>query len=183
MSSPAVHAQLTIYQGIINRMATGSASCKTWCITIVSAILVVMADKQKGNYMFVALVPILLFYFLDSYYLHLERCFIGSYNKFLKYVREGTATDDELFRIAPPKGLMTACKGVGKSAFSFATCPFYLTLAVVSVIAAVYLVGPSSSSPATQPAVQSNNVPGAGTPARGPISRSTSKLSSNPIGG
>jgi len=146
-ASAAVHAQLTIYQGIIGRMATNSASCKTWCITIVSAILVVMADKQKGNYIFVAVVPIMLFYFLDSYYLHLERCFIASYNKFLKHVREGTATEEELFKIAPPKGVGTTCRGVGVSALSFATGPFYATLALVSIVAAVCLVGPAGARP------------------------------------
>jgi hypothetical protein len=140
-----------------------------------------MADKQKGNYIPVALVPIILFYFLDSYYLHLERCFIGSYNNFLKHVRNGTATDDELFRIAPPRGLMTACKGVGRSAFSFATGPFYLTLAIVSIIAAVYLVGPTPA-PANPPAAPpTNSAPE--SPANAPTTRATSKPTSNPIGG
>ncbi len=146
VDSPAVHAQLQIYQGIINRMATASASCKTWSITIVSAILVVMADKEKGSYMAVALVPVLLFFFLDAYYLHLERCFIGSYNKILGHVHDQTATDKELFKIAPPKGLGTMCKGVGASISSFSVWPFYTTLAILSVVAGVYLIAPKSST-------------------------------------
>ena len=48
-TSPSVQAHLGIIQGVIQRMATNSAACKTWCITIVSAILVVVADKQNPN--------------------------------------------------------------------------------------------------------------------------------------
>ena len=103
----AVHAHLQTLQGVINRMATNSASCKTWCITIASAILVVMADNEKGDFMVVALVPVALFLMLDAYYLHLERCFIGGYNAFLGHVHAGTAADHDLFKISPPKGTGT----------------------------------------------------------------------------
>ncbi len=35
--SGAVQSYLGILQGVINRMASNSAGCKTWCITLVSA--------------------------------------------------------------------------------------------------------------------------------------------------
>jgi hypothetical protein len=40
--SPAVHSYLGILQNVIGRMAADSGSCKTWCITLVSAIIVVV---------------------------------------------------------------------------------------------------------------------------------------------
>ncbi|MDZ4779636.1 MAG: hypothetical protein SGJ19_05240 [Planctomycetia bacterium] len=134
INSQAVGAQLAIYQGIITRMANNAASCKTLAITIVSAILVVLADKDKPQYAYIAAVPVVLFFLLDGYYLHLERCFIGSYNKFLRHVHEGTATEQELFRIAPPRGLGTLCKGVGVSIFSVSVWPLYLTLAALTLL-------------------------------------------------
>jgi hypothetical protein len=74
-NSQAVQAHLGISQAIIQRMAANSASCKTWCITLVSAILVIVADKCKSQYALIAIVPIILFLVLDTYYLALERMF------------------------------------------------------------------------------------------------------------
>jgi len=42
-----VQSHLTILQAVIQRMASNSASSKTWCVTLVSAILVIVADKGK----------------------------------------------------------------------------------------------------------------------------------------
>ena len=55
-TSPSVHAHLSILQSVIQRMASNSTSCKTWFITVVSAILVIVADKGKPNFAFIALV-------------------------------------------------------------------------------------------------------------------------------
>lgn len=76
--SGAVQSYLGILQGVINRMASNSAGCKTWCITLVSAITTVIADKSNSSYVWVALVPISLFLFLDAYYLGLEQRFRDS---------------------------------------------------------------------------------------------------------
>lgn len=45
MESSAVQAHVSMLQGIINRMANNSANCKTWTITIVAAMLVLLVDK------------------------------------------------------------------------------------------------------------------------------------------
>lgn len=71
-------------QGIIQRMAENSRSCKTWCITIVSAVLVLVLRVDKPDYILVALAPTVLFLFLDTYYLALERGFRKSYKAFVK---------------------------------------------------------------------------------------------------
>lgn len=47
--SSAVQSYLGILQNIISRMANNSSNCKTWCITIVSAILVVIVDKKQPS--------------------------------------------------------------------------------------------------------------------------------------
>jgi len=47
--SPTVQAHLGIAQAVIQRMAANSASCKAWCITLVAAILVIVADKGKPS--------------------------------------------------------------------------------------------------------------------------------------
>ncbi|MGA8896232.1 MAG: hypothetical protein WB539_13100 [Planktothrix agardhii] len=65
--SPALQTHLSIMQGVIQRMASNSASSKTWCITIVSAILVAVVDKKNNaDYVLIALLPAIIFCLLDS---------------------------------------------------------------------------------------------------------------------
>ena len=97
--SPSVQAHLTILQSVIQRMATNSSSCKAWCITIVSAILVIIADKGKPNYAFIALLPTLLFLALDAYYLALEKAFRAAYEEFVRKVHSGSLSAPDLFAV------------------------------------------------------------------------------------
>ncbi|WP_414563104.1 MULTISPECIES: hypothetical protein [unclassified Anabaena] len=136
--SNSVQSYLNILQGVIARMATNSASCKTWCISLVSAILVVLADKNKPNYAWISLIPIVLFFLLDSYYLGQERSFREIYNNFVKELHSGEITIDKLFILKPPKG-MNVVNLLFTSSLSFSVYPFYLTL-LITVIIARYLV-------------------------------------------
>lgn len=67
-------------QNIINRMNSNSFQIKEWMITIVSALLALYANSDNVTYIFVAIVPTLLFWYLDAYYLQLERKFRGLYD-------------------------------------------------------------------------------------------------------
>ncbi len=136
--SNSVQSYLNILQGIIKRMATNSANCKTWCVSLVSAILVVIADKNKPNYAGIALIPIVLFFVLDSYYLGQERNFREIYNNFVKELHSGEVTIDKLFVLKPPKG-MNVVNLLFSSILSFSVYPFYLTL-VLTVIIARFLI-------------------------------------------
>ena len=70
--SPSVQTHLTMMQGVINRMAENSRSCKVWCVTLVAAVLVLVAQTGEPQHALLALGPTLLFGILDSYYLALE---------------------------------------------------------------------------------------------------------------
>jgi len=100
-SSPSVQSHLGIMQGVINRMAVNSSQCKAWCIAIVSAILVIIADKGKPDYAWIALLPAILFSFLDIYYLVLEKGFRDSYNIFVKKVHQKNVQAEDLFAVKP----------------------------------------------------------------------------------
>jgi hypothetical protein len=103
--SPSVQAHLGILQNVIVRMATNSTAAKTWCITLVSAILVVIADKGKPNYALIALFPTVLFLMLDAYYLAMEKGFRNAYNEFVKKVHFGSLTPDDLYSVRPVKSM------------------------------------------------------------------------------
>lgn len=100
-TSPSIQTHLGILQGVVLRMASNSTSCKTWCITIVSAILVIVADKGKPDFAWIALFPAMLFGGLDAYYLALEKGFRNSYNEFIKKLHTGQLTTEDLYSVAP----------------------------------------------------------------------------------
>src|SRR5881397_3221134 len=108
LNSPAVQSYLTILQGVITRMASNSASAKTWCIALVSAIIVVIADKGQPGYVWISLVPVGLSFLLDAYYLGLERQFRDRYNDFIAKLHEGEAKVDDVFIVTPGGGSMRA---------------------------------------------------------------------------
>ncbi|OOP55196.1 MAG: hypothetical protein AYP45_16070 [Candidatus Brocadia carolinensis] len=131
--SPSVQSYLNILQSIINRMAANSSGCKTWCITLVSAIILIIADKSKPAYLFISIVPIILFLFLDSYYLGLERLFRNLYNEFIKKLHSNIATIDDVFMVSP--GTKTEILRAAFHSFSsIAVWPFYGLLGLMLYI-------------------------------------------------
>lgn len=99
--SSAVQTHLKIMQGVIERMAENSRACKIWCITLVSASLILVAMTDKPDYILVALVPIIMFLILDTYYLALERAFRGSYNTFVEELRSDNISSSDLYIVKP----------------------------------------------------------------------------------
>lgn len=71
---------LEFIQAAITRMNQNSFHIKGWMITIVSALLALYANSGNAVYVLVALVPAIVFWFLDAYYLQQERKFRGVYN-------------------------------------------------------------------------------------------------------
>ena len=63
---------LEFVQNVITRMNANSFQLKSWMITIVSALLALFADSEKVLYVFVAVVPVIVFWCLDAYYLKRE---------------------------------------------------------------------------------------------------------------
>lgn len=99
--SPAVQSHLEMLQGVVQRMAENSRSCKLWSITALSAVLFFSARTGVPWYTLIALVPVSLFFLLDVYYLSLERRFRASYNGMLEKLRDGTYGSDDLYQIVP----------------------------------------------------------------------------------
>lgn len=75
---------LEFIQSVVTRMNSNSFQIKGWTITIVSALLALYASSLTVTYIFVAIAPTILFWFLDAYYLQQERKFRGVYNDIIK---------------------------------------------------------------------------------------------------
>lgn len=140
--SDAVQTHLTIMQGIIQRMADNSRSCKVWCVTLVAAVLVLVARTEEPQYALIALVPTLLFLVLDSYYLALERAFIKSQNAFVSKLHKGELEPGDVYRVTP-KGmglpLVVRCLG------SVSIWLFY-PLVAATILLAWWFIIPSATN-------------------------------------
>lgn len=83
--------EIDIIQGIINRMARNSFLIKGWTVTLVVVALLLKGDKY---HVVLAFIPLLIFWFLDSYFLWQERM----YRKLYQWVIENRPkTNDNLF--------------------------------------------------------------------------------------
>lgn len=127
----AVQTHLQTTQSVIQRMASNSASCKAWCIALVSAILVIVATTGKPQYTLIAIIPTVLFLILDTYYLTLEKMFRQSYNLFIEKLHTGKVTTSDLYIVSPSGSML---RGFFSSFISFSIWPFYLTLLVMTFV-------------------------------------------------
>ena len=141
--SESVHTYLNLLQSVINRMASNSTACKTWCITIVAAAIVIIADKEKPNFIWIGLFPIFLFFFLDSYYLAQERCFRDLYNDFVSKLHSETATMKDLYVMKGLRGVCTTIYSISACTISISIWPFYGLIVIMLVIVRFIIIGES----------------------------------------
>lgn len=80
---------IEMLQGNIERMAGNSANCKTWMVTIVSALIALQCSIDDSNWwILLGILPIVLFWYLDVYYLHLQRGMRNLETDFLNMLRD-----------------------------------------------------------------------------------------------
>ena len=86
--------EIDLIQGCINRMAQNSFMIKGWCITIVTA-LIAFLDKNINAFIlgFIFIIPILAFWYLDSFFLLTERLYRRKY----EWVIKNRLTSDKNF--------------------------------------------------------------------------------------
>ncbi|MEE3349594.1 MAG: hypothetical protein VZR09_06095 [Candidatus Gastranaerophilaceae bacterium] len=72
---------LRIIEDIIARMAGNSFQLKGWAISLISAILVFANLKNETRFIWIAILPIIVFWVLDAFYLQLERKYRELYKK------------------------------------------------------------------------------------------------------
>ena len=130
----SVQTHLTIMQDVIRRMAENSRSCKVWCITLVSAVLVLVARTEKPDHALIALVPTVLFLVLDTYYLALERVFRRSYTKFVEKLHSGELASSDLYRVVPTGSIPKQFFAILTNPRRFSIWSFYPTLIVMILL-------------------------------------------------
>lgn len=72
---------LDMIQNIITRMASNSFILKGWAVTLITGTFALSSKDSNSWFFLIAYVPIILFWFLDSYYLQMERKYRNLYNQ------------------------------------------------------------------------------------------------------
>lgn len=129
--SASIQTHLSILQNVVSRMASNSSACKAWCITLVSAILVIVAGKGKPEYAWIALLPTILFAALDTYYLALEKGFRESYNRFIAKLHRKSLRESDLYAVEPT-GSMSKLQVEALKSFSI--WGFYVSLVTMVIL-------------------------------------------------
>ncbi|WP_454898033.1 hypothetical protein [Alloprevotella tannerae] len=131
LESPAVQSHISMLQGVINKMSGNCANCKSWTVTLVAAMMILLVDKDtKIPNAWICLIPVGLFFFLDCYYLALERMCIAAQKKFLADIETGGYINS-LYKIGGISGFWLRLYNTVKAIGSFSTIPFYLIVAIV----------------------------------------------------
>lgn len=121
---------LEFIQNVITRMNSNSFVIKGWTITIVSAVLAIFATIQIDYILLIGVIPIVLFWFLDAYYLTQEKLFRCLYNK---TIQENSVIP--LFNMEIPE----ECKNKSDNSycsvfFSKTIWPLYLSILIIVII-------------------------------------------------
>lgn len=83
-----LHKEIDLIQGVINRMASNSFLLKGWLVSLIAVILALTKDtivaSQLSYFGFILLLPVVVFWYLDAFFLHKERCYIKLYEWVIK---------------------------------------------------------------------------------------------------
>jgi len=90
--------EIDIIQSIINRMSSNSFLIKGWTITLVVGTLLLERSMLDGSKLqiFIAFIPLLVFWFLDAYFLWQERMYRKLYDW---VIANRLNTDENLFNM------------------------------------------------------------------------------------
>lgn len=115
---------VNLLNAAINRMASNSANAKSYLVAIIAALIAVqMPNKDNAYIILSALLPTLLFYLMDCYYLSLEKRFRNLQSAFINKERKDgqLIAGDYKFNIYDIKDKHP----IRKAIFSWSTTPFY----------------------------------------------------------
>lgn len=126
--------ELKIIQGIIKRMAFNSFLIKGWSITLVVATLLLKGNKYQ---VLIAFIPLLVFWFLDAYFLWQERM----YRELYKWVVENRLkTDEYLFDMNAARRFKDKVQSKFRIMFSTTLGWFYGSIAILVIIYTLILL-------------------------------------------
>ena len=121
-------AHLEMIQAVITRMAGNSFALKGWAVTLVAGLFALSGKDANQFYYLVTYIPIVVFWYLDAYYLCQERMYRNLYEK----VRKLGEDEIDFSMNAAAREFQTDKTTVANCFLSKTILGFYLPLAVVT---------------------------------------------------
>ena len=88
MDKDILHKEIDLIQGVINRMANNSFLLKGWLISLIAVVLALAKDSLVSCdlklILFILCFPIIIFWYLDAFFLHREKCYRELYDWVIK---------------------------------------------------------------------------------------------------
>jgi hypothetical protein len=146
MDKEVIHKELDLIQDVIKRMASNSFEVKKWLIGILTAIVVFKHEELlggNGRIIWVLLVPIICFWYLDAFFLRTEKLYRVMYHW---VIRNRPRTSKYLYDLNTmvrefPEGtvenFIQEKNSVWRVAFSKTLWPFYAVPVFFIVVYAV----------------------------------------------
>jgi hypothetical protein len=128
----AVTVHINLLQGIINRLANNSSSCKAWCLALVGALIGLAGATRTPAIVTFALVPVVIFGFVDTMYLAQEKAYRELYESIVTAVRTGSYGLANAFDAKAKRTL----RHVGWALASWSIWPIYGGLIAAYTVAA-----------------------------------------------
>jgi hypothetical protein len=125
MEKEILHKEIDLIQGIINRMASNSFMLKGWLISLIAVVLALSKDSLFScNAIFVCSIlcfPILIFWYLDAFFLHREKCYRALY----EWVIKNRMSSNEKIYSLDYRPHQKQVKSLLRIMFSHTLFPFY----------------------------------------------------------
>ena len=125
--------EIDIIQDIIKRMASNSFLIKGWAITLVVVTLLLKGTEYQ---VWIAFIPLIVFWFLDSYFLHQERL----YRKLYEWVINNRLSSKEYLFDMNAYRFKDEVQSRIRIMFSITLGWFYGSIAILIIIYAVFLL-------------------------------------------
>jgi hypothetical protein len=125
MDKDILHKEIDLIQGVINRMANNSFMLKGWLISLIAVVLALSKDSlltcDLKLILLILCFPIIIFWYLDAFFLHREKCYRELYDWVIKNRMSSTENLYSLdFRPHKKK-----VKSIFRVMFSQTLFPFY----------------------------------------------------------
>ncbi len=114
---------LELVQGVINRLSTNSFLLKGWSVVLVAALFALSAAESRIEFVFLAFIPVIVFWGLDGFFLCQEKL----YRKLYDHVRHQSDKDIDFSMDITPFKTSDGPNWV-KATFSKTLVPFHCVL-------------------------------------------------------
>lgn len=125
---------LEFIQASISRMSGNLFLLKGWSVTLIAALFALAAKDTNKAYIVVAYFPLFIFWFLDGYFLAMERRFRSLY----EHVRQLKEEDIDFSMNTEPYKVDSRNQWIW-ALFSRTLFPYYVTLALLMILLSVLI--------------------------------------------